>query len=312
MEDGKALAKDVLPFVAARLKDAANANGALELALKGLNVKLAQSTAGLQIFQESLFDEGIRGGLSYILDGFNDLMKASKPLSKFLGGLFKGAVIGLVAPFRLVYAAIYDLVNKLPQGGKDFFNDMLKGVTLVTGGIVGLGLAVWGVKKAFQALKGVKGLVGLGGKSPSAGGKGGSGLLGQLGVQKVFVTNMPIGGLGGGGGITPTEQTTKKGIGKFVQALNMIPIFVMAADRLAPEFNTGGKHIAGRTDFKVPTFMDAITNPFGDVNRKASNASMRQPPQTVKVEVELKSETLEKISEDTDYKINQSYNGTYY
>jgi len=165
MEDGKALAKDVLPFVAARLKDAANANGALELALKGLNVKLAQSKAGLQIFQESLFNDGIRDGLSFLLNGFNSLMDSSTILSKVLGGLFKGAVVGLTLPFRALYAIIFDITKWMDLHDLSETNSNLVAIgSTVLGLVVGLGgviLALNVISFSLSALTGIIATVGV-------------------------------------------------------------------------------------------------------------------------------------------------------
>ena len=216
MEDGKALSKDLLPFVAARLKDAARANGALELALKGLNVKLAQSKVGLQLFQEALFDKGVRDGLKFLLNGFNDLMKSGKGLAAFLGGAFRGAVVGLTFPFRLLTAVITDLMNLLPEGGRDTLSKFAEYAAVAAAAVAGLAINLWAVKKAFGAIRGLRGMIGGKAAADGKGGKGGSGIMGMMGVQKVFVTNMPSGGMGAG-----MDTTTKKG-GKIAGAAKLL------------------------------------------------------------------------------------------
>ncbi len=200
MELGKVMAKDILPHVAKGFRDFAKQGDALNKSVSRFSVLMGRAQFDLQVFQKTLFDEGVEDGLKFLLSGFNDLMKSSTFLTKSLGGAFKGAVVGLTAPFRLLYAVIYDVTKLLGMDAQDTMGDWVKGISTAIGAVLGLVASLWALKKAWGMLKGIKGLVNIGGgkavKSGSSSGSGGKGIAGLLGVQKVFVVNMGAGGMG--------------------------------------------------------------------------------------------------------------------
>ena len=321
MEDGKALAKDVLPFVAIRLQAAAKANGALELALKGLNVKVGQSKATLQIFQDAIFNKGVESGLTFLLDGFRSLMKSGDTLASLLGGVFKGAVVGLVAPFRLVYAAIFDVTKLLGLHDSDGLKAGIEGTAVAISGLVGtvvsLAASLWALKKAWGVMKGIRSLPsklnGIKGAVKGGGSKVGGGIL-SGGVQKVFVTNMGS-GFGGGG----TKGGGVKGnIGKLAgvaASLLSAPVLVAAA------VTAGAVYAATNSPYRDSFKESAAHAAKNNVSGYSGGANYQKPPssysygtQKVDVKVNVKHDTpmfrseVEAISDD---RINQSYSTSY-
>ncbi len=204
MQAGKAVSSKILPKVAIIMSKAADKNNGLSDSLQNFDKVVSRAGTSLSMFQRTLFNEGVEDGLKFLLNGFNDLMKSSSYLAKFLGGAFKGAVVGLTAPFRLLYAGIYDVANLIGSDWSKTAKDMSEDIVNITGKVIGLIVGLWALKKGFSMLRGVGGLIGGGkdkaGKSGSSSGSGGKGIAGLLGVQKVFVVNMGAGGMGGMGG----------------------------------------------------------------------------------------------------------------
>lgn len=223
MRNGKALAKDILPKAALQMKKAANTNDALTNSLEILTKVVDRARSGLYYFQDDLYESGFRSGLKYLLQGFNNLMKSSKLLGKLLGGFFRGAVTSLVAPFRLVYALMLDITNLLPTKWKNASMVAAEGFGVLAGSVLAVVGGLWALKKAWGAVKNIKN-IGKMFKTATDVVKGG-GLAdvasGGMGTR-VFVTNMPKGGFGGG-----TTPIGKVGKGFLSRTLAFLPYILL-------------------------------------------------------------------------------------
>lgn len=110
MEQGKAISYEILPHFAKQLSIAARKNDALNYAIHELySVQLGRAKIGMQEFQNSIWNSGMREGLSYMLRAFGDLLEVSKPLSTFLGYTLRNAIATLAFPFKMLAGIVRDV-----------------------------------------------------------------------------------------------------------------------------------------------------------------------------------------------------------
>lgn len=102
MEQGKVIAKDVLPKVAKAYKEAAEEGGAYQLALKGLRVTEGQFLVQTQRAADTIFKSGFSAGLSNLYKTLGEVLKDSEGQLKKIGQLFGKVFNGLAYLLKLV------------------------------------------------------------------------------------------------------------------------------------------------------------------------------------------------------------------
>lgn len=116
MEQGKLISSEVLPKVAAAYREAADAGGAYQLALKGLRVTEGQMVKSTQEAGEKIFQSGFNEGLSKLYETIAKLLANSGPQLEKIGNIF-GRVFNAIAytiktlePFVKVLISNFDLL----------------------------------------------------------------------------------------------------------------------------------------------------------------------------------------------------------
>ena len=145
MEQGKLLAKDVMPEFAKQLRQTAHDGGALTHALQNnLSVAIGQSTFSIQQMSNAVYEGGLKDALKVILDSFNLIAPRTTDLAYLFGEVLGGAVIGLTAPVVLLGAALTDIWTL----SKKFFgvNDEM------SKSLLSVGASVWAIVKGFKLL----------------------------------------------------------------------------------------------------------------------------------------------------------------
>lgn len=207
MEQGKLLAKDVMPEFAKQLRQTAHDGNALGVALDtNLSVAIGKATFNLQQMSNTIFQGGLKDALKLILDSFNEIAPKTNDLAYLFGRVLGGAVTGLTAPFVLLGAVLTDtwtLMKQVTGVSDDMGKSFLSVAGTVVGMLAGLKLLIFLLKKAAQAAAGLKavsnavsgaagGVDGKGkgkatGKTSKLGGLG-KGLLGRAGLLGLGVS----------------------------------------------------------------------------------------------------------------------------
>tara|TARA_Y100001956_G_scaffold4944_1_gene4446 strand:+ start:5644 stop:6570 length:927 start_codon:yes stop_codon:yes gene_type:complete len=158
MEQGKVLAKDILPAFAKQLRQTAHDGGALTHALdNNLSVAIGKATFNLQQMSNAIFTGGLKDALKLVLDNFNLLAPKTKDLAFLLGKTLGGAVTAVTMPFVLFGAALADVwtLTKKITGVND---EMGKSLLALVAKVAGL---VLGFKALFSAMKKVAKITGF-------------------------------------------------------------------------------------------------------------------------------------------------------
>ena len=104
MEDGKLLAKDILPLVGKYMSEAAKKGGALDKMLKSNQVAMQRLSMTWQNFQNVIFMSGFGEALTRTFNSLAFALKNNEQLAKSLGGVFGGLIDG----FIYFYGTIHD------------------------------------------------------------------------------------------------------------------------------------------------------------------------------------------------------------
>lgn len=104
MEDGKLLAKDILPLVGKYMSEAAKKGGALEKMLNSNGVAMRRLQQTWTSFQNEIFTGGFGEALTRTFNALSFSLKNNEQLAKSLGGVFGGLVDG----FIYFYGTIHD------------------------------------------------------------------------------------------------------------------------------------------------------------------------------------------------------------
>ena len=158
MEQGKVLAKDILPEFAKQLRKTAHDGGALTHALdKNLSVAIGQATFNLQQMSNAIFTGGLKDALKVVLDSFNLIAPRTKDLAFLLGKTLGGAVEAVTFPFVLFGAVLTDAwtLMKRITGVNDEMGKSLLGLIAKVGGLV------LGFKALFSIMKKVAKVAGI-------------------------------------------------------------------------------------------------------------------------------------------------------
>ena len=181
MEQGKVLAKDILPAFAKQLKATAHEGNALQHAIdKNLGVALGIARNNVELLSLSLF-EGLKDSLKLVLDNFNLLAPKTKDLAFLLGKTLGGAVTAVTMPFVLFGAALADVwtLTKKITGVND---EMGKSLLALAAKVAGL---VLGFKALFSVMKKVSKLAGTVKSSVSSGTASTGAKVAATGASKV-------------------------------------------------------------------------------------------------------------------------------
>ena len=158
MEQGKILAKDILPEFAKQLRQTAHDGGALTHALdKNLSVAIGQATFNLQQMSNAIFTGGLKDALKVVLDSFNLMAPKTKDLAFLIGKTLGGAVEAVTFPFVLFGAVLTDAwtLMKRITGVNDEMGKSLLGLIAKVGGLV------LGFKALFSIMKKVAKIAGV-------------------------------------------------------------------------------------------------------------------------------------------------------
>lgn len=153
MQNGEAIAVDILPFFNKELRDLANNNDAVANAIRfNLAPALGSANANLQELQNSVFKGGVKNAVMFLLNGFNSTAEQAQGLATFIGGALAGALTAVGTVVRFVTAAFLDLrhiihdITGITQAGENKFLAQLG--TIV--GAIGAVVAAW---KGIQAIR---------------------------------------------------------------------------------------------------------------------------------------------------------------
>ena len=147
MEDGAVPASKIMPFVTKGFHDFAIKNDALTVSLAKFGKQLDIAGDDLLGFQEDLYGAGVEDGLKFLLNGFKDLMKSSKTLANVLGGVFKGAIVALALPFRLLISGMQTVAGLFGKSKtKGDMQEWVKTISKLAGVVLGLTAALLGLK----------------------------------------------------------------------------------------------------------------------------------------------------------------------
>lgn len=160
MEDGKLLAKDILPLVGKHMSEAAKKGGALEKMLQGNMVAMNRLRQTWQNFQNAIFMGGFGEALTKWFNQLAAMLKDNTGLAKTFGAAIGAVMDQLLDKFTMVYDWLlyfwlnfeYYFIDRIPKALKDLAGDWLAQVASI---VI--------VLKTFQGLyKIVKMLFGLG------------------------------------------------------------------------------------------------------------------------------------------------------
>ena len=162
--------KDLLKFVSTGQLTAEEFIPKFMTALKELNkgfkdaAELSKQVAftkfnnGLTDMKDAIFKGGLGEGLKDLANGFSLVLLKGGPLATFIGGVFKGVIVGIVTPISLFVAGLIDLANWLTKltFGKTFeeLEQSQKQIISMTGSVVGLIIATTGLVAIWKILGG--------------------------------------------------------------------------------------------------------------------------------------------------------------
>lgn len=116
MEDGKLLAKDILPYVAEEFANAARQGGALDAVLKKTRVTMGQAKQAYVETADAMFQAGLDEGLGALFIGLKEWLTATRPLwvefANVLGKILK--ITGkLLEAFGTVYESVENIIEAI-------------------------------------------------------------------------------------------------------------------------------------------------------------------------------------------------------
>lgn len=165
MENGKAIASEILPHFGEELRKLARANGGLTKALEeNFNPALMRAKNTLTELMNTIWEGGMKDALTSIMRSFTDLGQESKGLATIIGTFLGGAIKGLTFPVAILYASIVDLIDIFKELTGTTTEDILSW-TKWAANIAGATLGLWGL---YRALKMVLGGLKLMGKAKDA------------------------------------------------------------------------------------------------------------------------------------------------
>ena len=180
MEQGKLLAKDVMPEFAKQLRKTATDGNALSHALENnLSVAIGKSLFGVQQLSNAIFTGGLASSLKLVLDSFNEVSPKIEDLAYLFGKVLGGAIAGVTFPVVMLVAGLTDLwtITKMVTGVNDEMGTSFLSLgAQIIGVLAGVKLLIWGLKKVASlagVIKGAKDLVKGGGTDVGKGSKGG-------------------------------------------------------------------------------------------------------------------------------------------
>lgn len=110
---GKLTATEFLPKFTKALKDANS--GFNELAENSKRIAFGRFKTAITDLRNTIFQGGFGQGLADLANTMSEILMKAKPLGAFLGGTFKGIILGLSIPVMILVAALVDLVNILSE-----------------------------------------------------------------------------------------------------------------------------------------------------------------------------------------------------
>lgn len=152
MEQGKLLSAEVLPKVAAVMKDMANAGGALEAKMNSARVAQGQFTTAMQLSADKIFNSGFGKGIADLFRTMTDSMEDNGTTLEQLGGLYEKFFKAMTYVVKYATSLFAALVRTL-----DFFTDhpAITSIGLITGALYLATKAAGGLGKALMiAFKG--------------------------------------------------------------------------------------------------------------------------------------------------------------
>lgn len=279
MENGKVLAKDILPAFSKRLKESANAGNAVAVALKeNFAVALGIAVNNVESLSNSLFTGGLGGSLKLVLDSFNEISPKIQDLAYLFGKVLGGAIMGVTFPVTMLVAGLTDLwtITKMVTGVNDEMGESFLSLgAQILGVLAGVKLLIWGLKKVAAlagVIKGAKALV----SGDSDGNKGG----------------------GKGKSTKPTSKLGKVGSGlSKVGGLALNPYVIAGTVGVSAALEHGGKGgsmSAGGLfgDNPFTSFLDTpISELIADINKVPAPAynKYNYPTQPQRVDINVKS-----------------------
>lgn len=124
MEEGKLLSEDVLPYFAKNMKNAAQANGALEKALLSNRVAMNQMVTAAQAAADTTFTSGWSEGLSELFKATGQMLMDNKLLfeefGEFMGSVFKGVAWVVENVFSPVLSALGSVFKAVNESAESF------------------------------------------------------------------------------------------------------------------------------------------------------------------------------------------------
>ena len=141
MENGKAIASEILPHFGKELQKLARANDGLAKALEdNFNPSLMRAKNTLTELMNTMWENGMKQAFTAITDSFTILGQESGTLAKTLSSFLGGAIMGLTFPVNLLLAGIGDLVSiikDLTGTTDENFDSMLQWTSSILGAVAG-------------------------------------------------------------------------------------------------------------------------------------------------------------------------------
>lgn len=112
-QGGLQLTPDKARAFATELSKVANSNGALSEATKKTRAEMERFFAALTFAKDELFQSGMGKGIADMFSTLSDTLEGLKPLTKALGGLFRGMVSVISGAIKLIITPVEILVNSI-------------------------------------------------------------------------------------------------------------------------------------------------------------------------------------------------------
>lgn len=113
MQEGKLLAKDILPYVGDEFSKAANKNGALDQSLAGTRVAMQRLGQTWFYWQNKIFEGGFGQKMAEVFNGLAHVLDVNGALATAIGEFFSGVIQGAWDVASGVYDAFVFLTRSL-------------------------------------------------------------------------------------------------------------------------------------------------------------------------------------------------------
>jgi tape measure domain-containing protein len=110
---GKLTAEEFLPKLTKALKD--SNSGFAAMAEESKRIAFGRFKTAITDLRNTIFQGGFGQGLADLANTMSEILMKAKPLGAFLGGTFRGILLGLATPVMILVAALVDLVNILSE-----------------------------------------------------------------------------------------------------------------------------------------------------------------------------------------------------